>query len=67
MAEFTGLHGSTFDRAKFSKLFEENCGGEFTTESILASMERTAPLFTGELVSMIKESGMYIEGAVAEK
>jgi hypothetical protein len=67
MPEFVGLKNSNFDPQKFSKHFEENCGVELNTESILSGIKRVAPLFTGELVAMIKESGMYVSDATAEK
>lgn len=63
MPEFVGLGKSNFDPQKFAKLFEENCGKELTTESILSGIEHVAPLFTGELVDLIKNSGLYVSDA----
>jgi hypothetical protein len=67
MPDIVGLKNSSFDSQKFSKLFEENCGSELTTESILSGIKRLAPLFTGEMVALVKDSGMYISEITTRK
>jgi hypothetical protein len=60
MTKFVGLKKPDYASRQTERIFENNSGTEITTEGVLRGVERVRDAFSGEFVTMIKKSGMFV-------